>query len=339
MTRCESQLGLNGISSTTDYSGFGTTEVVIEAVVENMEIKKKVLGELETHLRADAVIASNTSSLSVTEMALGLTHPERFVGMHFFSPVNRMPLVEIVPGEKTSPETIATVVQLAKTLKKTPIVVKNGPGFLVNRILIPYVNEAVWLLEDGAEIADIDRIMEGFGMPLGPLALADEVGLDVGYKVAKILEAGFGERMAVAPSFDRIHQKDDMKGKKSGKGFYIHEGTAKKPNPDIATLIYRGDGNAISSEDILDRLVLIMINEASRCIAEGVVEKPEYLDIAMVMGAGFPPFRLGLCRYADQRGISEIVGRLDTLSKTAGTRFVPSNALVQMTKVSSTFYS
>ncbi len=339
MTRCDSQLGLNGISATTDYSGFGTAEVVIEAVVENMEIKKKVLGELETHLREDAVIASNTSSLSVTEMASGLTHPERFVGMHFFSPVNRMPLVEIVPGEKTSPETIATVVQLAKTLKKTPIVVKNGPGFLVNRILIPYVNEAVWLLEDGAEIADIDRIMEGFGMPLGPLALADEVGLDVGYKVAKILEAGFGERMAVAPSFDRIHQKDDLKGKKSGKGFYIHEGIAKKPNPDIATLIYRGDDHAISSEDILDRLVLIMINEASRCIAEGVVEKPEYLDIAMVMGAGFPPFRLGLCRYADQRGISEIVGRLDTLSKTAGTRFVPSNALVQMTKVSSTFYS
>jgi 3-hydroxyacyl-CoA dehydrogenase/enoyl-CoA hydratase/3-hydroxybutyryl-CoA epimerase len=339
ISRSEAELGLNAISSTTDYLGFGATDVVIEAVVENMEIKKKVFGELETHLRADAVIASNTSSLSVTEMASGLMHPERFIGMHFFSPVNRMPLVEVIPGEKTSQDTIATVVQLAKTLKKTPIVVKNGPGFLVNRILIPYVNEAVWLLEDGAEIGDIDRIMEGFGLPLGPLALADEVGLDVGYKVAKILEAGFGERMAVAPSFDRIHQNDTLKGKKSGKGFYTHVGSGKTPNPEISALLHRASGKSISSSDILDRLILIMVNEAARCISEGVVEKPEYLDIAMVMGAGFPPFRLGLCRYADQRGISEIVERLDTLSKTTGTRFVPADALVQMAKASATFYS
>ncbi|NBV84408.1 fatty-acid oxidation protein subunit alpha, partial [bacterium] len=284
-------------------------------------------------------LATNTSSLSVTEMASAISRPERFVGMHFFSPVNRMPLVEVIPGEKTSPETIATIVQLAKILKKTPIVVKNCPGFLVNRILIPYVNEAVRLLEDGAEIADIDRIMEGFGMPMGPLALADEVGLDVGYKVAKILEDGYGDRMAVAMSFDRIHQKDDLKGKKTGKGFYVHAGATKVPNAEIASLVQRTPGRSVSSADILDRLILIMVNEAARCIAEGVVEKPAYLDIAMVMGSGFPPFRLGLCRYADHRGIADVVSRLDELAKTSGPRFVPTEVLVQMAKASTSFYS
>jgi len=339
MTRSDAQLGLNAISATTDYSGFGAADVVIEAVVENIDIKKKVFAELETKIRADAVIASNTSSLSITAMAADLKHPERFVGMHFFSPVNRMPLVEVIPGEKTSPETIATIVQLAKILKKTPIVVKNCPGFLVNRILIPYVNEAVRLLEDGAEIADIDRIMEGFGMPMGPLALADEVGLDVGYKVAKILEDGYGDRMAVAMSFDRIHQKDDLKGKKTGKGFYVHAGATKVPNAEIASLVQRTPGRSVSSADILDRLILIMVNEAARCIAEGVVEKPAYLDIAMVMGSGFPPFRLGLCRYADHRGIADVVSRLDELAKTSGPRFVPTEVLVQMAKASTSFYS
>jgi len=335
----EADLGMQAISATTDYRGFMSTDIVVEAIVENMELKKKVFAELESAVRSDTIIVSNTSALSITEMATALQYPDRFAGMHFFSPVNRMPLVEVIPGEHTSPETIASVVQLAKTLKKTPIVVKNCPGFLINRILIPYVNEAVFLLQDGASILEIDRVMESFGMPMGPLALADEVGLDVGYKVAKILEQGYGERMTVASIFDQLHRNDALKGKKTGKGFYLHSGNGKQPNPEVMALLKTPSGKTISGADILDRLILIMVNEAARCIDESVIEKPDYLDMGMVMGTGFPPFRLGLCRYADQRGISEIVARLDELAKSVSSRFVPADKLVQMAQTGERFYS
>ncbi len=296
------------------------------------------MSEIEAVVGPDTILVSNTSALSITEMGRGLRCPNRFAGMHFFSPVHRMPLVEVIRGEATDDQTIATVVQFAKLLKKTPIVVKNGPGFLVNRLLIPYVNEAVRLLEEGVAIQTVDSIMTAFGMPLGPLALADEVGLDVGYKVAKILHDGLGDRMTVADSFERINQIDQLKGKKSGLGFYRHENGGSTPNADIESVLVKKAGGPPSRDDCLDRLVLTMVNEAARCVDEGVVASAGHLDLAMVMGTGFPPYRMGLCRYADEVGIARVVDRLHELAQRYGDRFSPCQRLVDMAARSDSFY-
>jgi 3-hydroxyacyl-CoA dehydrogenase/enoyl-CoA hydratase/3-hydroxybutyryl-CoA epimerase len=329
------------IAGTTSYHGFKKTDVVVEAIVENMDVKKQVFQALESEVNSETIIATNTSSLSVTEMATVLTRPENFVGMHFFSPVNRMPLVEVIPGEKTSDQTVATIVDLSKKLKKTPIVVKNCPGFLVNRILIPYVNEAVSCLQDGAKVKEIDDLLEAFGMPIGPFALADEVGLDVGYKVAKVLEEGYGDRMAVSPVFDAIYEKEHLRGKKSGAGFYTHTGNKKQVNAEVQAIVanFKGANSRLSKEDILDRLILIMVNEAAKCLEESVVASHELLDMAMLLGTGFPPFRGGLCAYADEIGIQTCVDKLNRLSDLYGSRFKPSSLLVQLSKEQSTFYT
>lgn len=337
----QADMALLKMAGTLSYKGFEHLDIVIEAIVENSDIKKSVFKDLETVVRPDTIIASNTSSLSITDMGSVLQNPERFVGMHFFSPVNRMPLVEIIPGEKTSNETVLTLVELCKRLKKTPIVVQNCPGFLVNRILIPYVNEAILLLEDGAEIAEIDQVAESFGMPLGPLSLADEVGLDVGYKVAKLLEEGYPDRMTVAKSFDAIYADTTLRGKKSGQGFYVH-GAKKSVNPTISTILETHQfvtDKYLSTSKIRDRLLLIMVNEASRCLSENVVENVELLDLAMILGTGFPPFRGGLCKYADQEGLPSIVSKLKALSIEAGTRFEPSPYLVELAESGKTFYT
>ena len=329
------------IAGTTSYHGFKKTDVVVEAIVENMDVKKQVFQALESEVSPNTIIATNTSSLSVTEMATVLTRPENFVGMHFFSPVNRMPLVEVIPGEKTSDQTVATIVDLSKKLKKTPIVVKNCPGFLVNRILIPYVNEAVACLQDGAKVKEIDTLLEAFGMPIGPLALADEVGLDVGYKVAKVLEEGYGDRMAVNPVFDAIYEREHLRGKKSGAGFYTHSKAKKTVNAEVQAIVagFKGASAKVTLGDILDRLILIMVNEAAKCLEESVVESQELLDMAMLLGTGFPPFRGGLCAYADEIGIQTCVDKLNRLSDLYGSRFKPSSLLVQLSKEHSTFYT
>ncbi len=338
----QSSLGMHRISCSTGFEGFKKMDLVIEAIVENMDIKKQVFQSLESNVHVDTIIATNTSSLSVTEMATVLTRPQNFVGMHFFSPVNRMPLVEIIPGEKTSDTTIATIVAMTKRLKKTAIVVKDCPGFLVNRILIPYVNEAVFCLQDGAKIDRIDALMEKFGMPLGPLSLADEVGLDVGYKVAKVLHEGYGDRMQVAPLFDSIYKNKELRGKKSGLGFYEHEHAKKKVNPMIGAIIKMDGGYSprrLDDADIVDRLILIMVNEAAKCLEESVVGKVEYLDMAMLLGAGFPPFRGGLCAYVDYIGVETIVLRLKGLSDLYGSRFKPADLLVTMAEEGIRFYA
>ena len=230
---------------------------------------------------------------------------------------------------------------LAKKLKKTPIVVQNCPGFLVNRILIPYVNEAVYCLQDGAGITEIDSIMTAFGMPLGPLALADEVGLDVGYKVAKILELGYGPRMTVAPAFDVLHNQQGLLGKKVGKGFYTH-GKKKHVNTEVMTAIQiytHINKTMISPKHILERLLLIMVNEAARCLEESVVASPALLDMAMIMGTGFPPFRGGLCRYVDEIGADKIVDQLSKLSDQLGERFIPAEGLKALSNSKTKYYS
>ncbi len=285
------------VSTSLNYSGFENSDIIVEAVVENMAVKKNILSETEKHVRKNTIIASNTSSLSISEMAQALRNPERFAGMHFFNPVNRMPLVEVIRGEKTSDNAIATIVKLSKKLGKTPIVVKDVPGFLVNRILLPYMNEAAFLLQEGAEVKRVDKLIENFGMPMGPFILADVVGIDVGVKVAFSLREGYGKRMNVAPILTEIYNNHkELLGKKSNKGFYLHAAKQPQLNPQINEIVaqVRKEKNIhqtyLSDAEIIDRCILTMVNEAAKCLEEGVVKNARYLDMAMIMGTGFPAF-------------------------------------------------
>lgn len=332
---------LNMIAPVLDFSGFRSVNLVIEAVVENIDIKKKVFQELEGQVKEDCVIASNTSSLSVSEMQSVFKRPERFVGMHFFNPVHKMPLIEVIRGEKTSDEAITTVYRLSQRLGKTPIVVKDAPGFLVNRLLMPYLNEATWLLADGASILEIDEVLLEFGMPMGPMELIDEVGVDVGDKVAHILHASFGDRVLPAPFHSKVVEAKRL-GKKTGKGLYVYEdgGKTKIFEPSIYEILgVHPKPRSVSKEEILERCLLPMINEASRCLAENVVSNPGEVDLGMIMGTGFPPFRGGLLRYADSLGIKEIVKSLEKYEQRLGARFTPAEALKSLADKNKGFYS
>jgi len=336
LTKYEVGQKLSHISYTTEFNGLGHCDLAIEAIVENTDAKQELYAQLEAVMDEKAIIASNTSSLSISMLSEKMQHPERFVGMHFFNPVPRMPLVEIIAGKKTSPKTIATVVALAKEAGKTPVVVGDCAGFLVNRILLPYINEAVRMFEEGADFEKMDNIIADFGMPMGPFVLADEVGLDVGYKVAKVLQEAYGERMKVSPLLDRVYHQMNLLGKKAGKGFYIHKGKKREVNGEVTALVF--SKRKFDEQEIIDRAMLIMVNEAAMCLQEKIVDNAQYLDMAMIMGTGFPPFRGGLLRYADSLGIESIVITLKALAKQHGIRFEPAQLLVDMAKNKETFY-
>ncbi len=336
------------ITSGLDFIGFDNVDFVLEAVVENMVVKKNLLAEVEAKVKNSTIIVSNTSSLSISDMAQRLQKPERFAGMHFFNPVNRMPLVEVIRGEKTSDATIASVVKLTKKLGKTPVVVKDVAGFLVNRILLPYMNESSYLLQEGADIVRVDALIEKFGMPMGPFILADVVGIDVGCKVAHSLQEAYGERMRVADILDDIYKNHkELLGKKSQKGFYLHFSgeNNKSLNPAMAKIVsdLRQEKKIttfyISDEEIIDRCILTMVNEAAKCLEENVVKNARYLDMAMIMGTGFPAFRGGVLRYADFIGIDKVVARLTEFEKKNGKRFEISKLLVKMAQNGEKFYS
>ncbi len=341
LTPRQYQQKVNLIAPVLDYSGFQGVDFVVEAVIEKMDIKKSVLKELEGQVRDDCVIASNTSSLSVSEMQSVMAKPERFGGMHFFNPVHRMPLVEVIRGDKTNDETVVKIYQFSKQLGKTPIVVKDRPGFLVNRLLMPYLNEATWLLADGATIEEIDETLLDFGMPMGPMELIDEVGVDVGEKVAHILNAGFGARMEPAPFNTKIVAAGRL-GKKNGKGLYQYldsSGKKKELNPEIYTILgVTPEKGKVSRQEIVDRCILPMINEASRCLDEKIVETAAEVDLGMIMGTGFPPFRGGLLRYADSVGAAEIVKKLTALHSRFGARYEPAPTLIRMAEKGETFH-
>lgn len=333
---------IDSVTSSLDYDGFGDMDIVVEAIIEDIKIKQNTLAELEKHVREDTIIASNTSSLPISQIAQALKNPQRFVGMHFFNPVNRMPLVEVIRGDKTSPKTVATIVELSKKMGKTPIVVKDVPGFLVNRILIPYANEAGFLVEEGANIQTVDNLILDFGMPMGPFTLADTVGIDVGYKVMKILENGYGERMKTSNLLEQMYNDKEIRGIKTGQGFFMYDAKGEKTaiNPKVTKFI---EDNGIKKhhftrEDIVDRCIFIMINEAAKCLEENVVKDAANLDMAMITGTGFPPFRGGLLKYADSVGIKNLVARLKKLQEKYGERFTPSNLLVKMAKNNQSFY-
>ena len=337
MTRGEMQRKLARITGTTDWSGFPRADVVIEAVVENLNIKRQVLAEFEALAKPGAIFATNTSTIPITQIAANATHPENVVGMHFFNPVDRMPLVEIIRGEKTSDVAMVTTAALARKLGKTVVYCNDGPGFVVNRILGPYMNESAFLLEEGNSIESLDKAMVDFGMPMGPMALLDEVGIDVAAKVAGILTEAFGARMEKSGVVEKLYA-DGRHGKKNGKGLYSYEG-GKRQGPDAS--VYKVLGirapHPADEKQVVERMLLSMINEASLILDEKIVASAGELDLAMIMGTGFPPFRGGLLRYADSLGLPYVVSRLDALSS-IGPRFRPNEPLKRLAERDGKFY-
>ncbi len=332
----EVQAKMAMITGTLDYSGFNSADIVIEAVVENMDIKKKVFADLSSKTKASAILASNTSSLSVSDMASVVADPSRVVGFHFFNPVHRMPLLEIIKAKQTSPHTVVSALEFAKKLGKLPIVVEDAPGFLVNRILLGYINEAGRLLEEGGSIEEIDRIMVDFGMPMGPFTLSDEVGLDVGVKVLHILESGLGARFKPCAIFEDVYAKK-LLGKKSGQGFYVY-GKTRTVNPEINKMI-KSKGT-YQRDEALKRMVYVMVNEAAMCLQERVIDGPDTVDLGMIMGTGFPPFYGGLLRYADSIGVGEIVKTLEGFeARFKDGRFKPSKYLLDIQSKGKGFHS
>ena len=342
LTRREVANHMAAISVTTDYSGLEGSDFVIEAVVEIMDVKKQVLREAEERVSSGTVIATNTSALSVTEMQSALSNPARFVGLHFFNPVNKMPLVEIVRGRLSSEDALGAAEALARDLGKIPVRVEDGPGFLVNRLLGPYLNEAVRLFEEGFSPIAIDQAARAFGMPMGPFELLDEIGLDVAAKVAHTLHQAFGERAKPPASMERLVAAK-LLGKKGGKGFYIHRRSSlpwrKKPklNPEVLGIAgLAGKGFLPNAEPLwIQRLISPIINEAARALDEKIVEKASMLDLAMVMGTGFAPFRGGPLRHADALGLKEVVSALES---TREERHKPCELLLRLAREGGKFH-
>lgn len=342
LNKYEFEAKMSRVTGGLDYAGFGTVDVVIEAIVEDMNVKKKVIAETATHCKSDVIIATNTSSLSVTEMAEASPRPENFVGMHFFNPVNKMPLVEVIRGPKTSDEATATIFDLSKKMGKTPVVVKDGPGFLVNRLLMPYMIEAMFLLQDGMAVEVVDKYYtHNFGMPMGPFRLMDEVGLDVCVKVVRIFRKSLGERIEVPQVADIIYGTKRL-GRKNGRGFYLYNEAGKETGVDhsvYAELQLKPPTNPLTEKECLERGIFTMINEASLALLQDrIVEKPQDVDLAMIMGTGFPPFRGGLLKYADSLGTQYIAQELEVYGSKCGVRLKPTSALLQMAKTKRGFY-
>lgn len=310
---------LSKIRPTLNYGDFATPDIIIEAVVENEKIKKSVLAETESLIKDTAILASNTSTISITELAKSLKRPENFVGMHFFNPVHRMPLVEIIRGEKTSDEAVATTVALAQKMGKTPIVVNDCAGFLVNRVLFPYFGAFDLLIKHGADFVKIDKVMEKFGWPMGPAYLLDVVGIDTGVHASSVMADAFPERMNPDyKSATTVMFENNRLGQKNGAGFYKYELDKKgKPKKSVDTTTYEllkavQDGNAdFDEQEIIDRLMVAFCTETVRCLEDSIVASAGEADMAMLMGLGFPPFRGGPCRYIDQVGVKEFVALCD----------------------------
>ncbi len=341
LTTYQYQQKFSKISGGTNYDGFGNADVIIEAIVEDMDIKKKALAETYKYCKSDVIIATNTSSLSVNEMATAVPRPENFIGMHFFNPVDKMPLIEVVRGDKTSDQTVATIFNLCKKMGKIPVVMKDGPGFLVNRLLLPYLNEAVYLLGEGHSVEDIDKAFLNFGMPMGPLHLIDEIGIDVAIKVAKGFHKSFGERAKPSDLMIKIANGGRL-GKKNRKGIYKYDERGKKQGVDQSIykdLDLKVPTKKLDSEEAVQRCIYAMINEAALAFHEDrIVKRAEDVDLSMIMGTGFPPFRGGLLKYADTIGTENIVDALEEFASKIGSRFTPSVPLKSMAKTQRKFY-
>ena len=325
------------IHGTLDYEQFGDVDVVIEAVVERLHVKQQVLRDVEAELPAHAVFATNTSSLSVTKLSEAATRPDRVVGLHFFNPVHRMPLVEIIRGESSSDTALAVVFKLARRLGKTPVLVADRPGFLVNRLLAPYLNEVGFLLNDGADVARIDRTLKEFGLPMGPCRLLDEVGFDVAAHVAKEMARAYGDRMRPSAALETLSGLGRL-GKKNGRGFYNYADRQERVDREVGRAFGSG-GRGPKPDEIIDRCLLISVNEAMYALEEGVAAGPGDVDLAMVMGTGFPPFRGGPLAWAESRGVHVVRDRLLELRERHGDRFAPAPGLERLADKGGSFTS
>lgn len=303
---------LTRLSTSTSRAVFAEADVVVEAITENEALKKQAYGELKSLLRDDAILCSNTSTISITRMAEAAPHPERFVGMHFFYPVDRMELVEVIRGSKTDDDTVATIVSLAKRIGKTPIVMQDCPGFLVNRVLLPYMNEAVLLLQEGALMDDVDKAATKFGMPMGPITLSDLVGLDTAFYAGQVVSTAYADRAKPTPILGDLVKAGRL-GNKSGSGFRkLNKKGKPEADPDFAPFLerHRTDSRTFTLDEITDRLFLPMLLEATRVLEERIVAEPHHVDMGLLLGIGFPPFRGGILHWCDTEGASAIEDRL-----------------------------
>ncbi|MCC5913387.1 MAG: fatty acid oxidation complex subunit alpha FadJ [Balneolaceae bacterium] len=320
---------LSLIHPTDSYNGFDKVDLVIEAVFEDLDLKRKIVKEVEKHGSEKTIFASNTSSLPISEIAAEANHPENIIGMHYFSPVQKMPLLEIIKTDQTAEWVTATAYDVGIRQGKTVIVVNDGPGFYTTRILAPFMNEALLLMEEGASIEQLDKAMKQFGFPVGPMALFDEVGIDVGAHVAGVLSDKFEARGAKTSKKAAELVEAGYKGRKNGKGFYKYENGSKKKevNREIYTFFGGGNRKQFKDEEIQQRLSLVMVNEAVLCLQEDVLMSPVDGDLGAILGLGFPPFLGGPFRYIDREGAGEIVNRMNTLEKTQGARFKAADIL------------
>jgi 3-hydroxyacyl-CoA dehydrogenase/enoyl-CoA hydratase/3-hydroxybutyryl-CoA epimerase len=338
ITRQEFQRKAALVTGTADWSGFERADLVIEAVFEDLAVKRQVFAEAEAVLPPEAVLASNTSTIPIGRIAEGARHPERILGMHFFSPVDRMPLLEVIPSAMTGPTAIATAVRFGKKMGKTVIVVADSPGFWVNRILFPYLNEAGHLLAEGVPIDVIDRAIVKFGFPVGPITLLDEVGMDVGLKASQVMHHNFGDRMQPGDGVAKMVAAGRL-GRKSGKGFYLYRnGHKTEPDPEAYQLLGVKPLAGTDPAGVEQRLVLMLVNEAALALSEQVVRSPRDGDIGAVFGIGFPPFRGGPLRYIDSLGAAQVVSRMESFAALHGPRFTPAPILVEMARTGGRYY-
>lgn len=329
------------MSTSTSIAAFADADVVVEAITENEQVKTETYKKLAAVMKSDAILASNTSTISITRMAAAAPHPERFVGMHFFNPVDRMQLVEVIRGEKTDEQTVATIVALAKQVKKTPIVVKDCAGFLVNRNLFPYMVESIVLLVEGASMDLIDKVAVKFGMPMGPIALHDLVGIDTAFYAGQVTSKAYVDRMAPVPPLlaDLVAMK--RLGSKTGAGFRSFTGKKGKPQADPAfdaiLAKHQTSKREISPDEIADRLILPMLLESTRCLEEQIVREPGEVDMGMILGVGFPAFHGGILRWCDTQGAANICKKLEKYAG-LGKRFHPTESLLKQAKTGEGFY-
>ncbi len=353
MLNSEMQKQLSMITGSVEYTGFKPLDIVVEAVFEDLSLKQNMVAEIEKNCHDQTIFASNTSSLPIGKIAEQAKRPENVIGLHYFSPVDKMPLAEIIPHEKTSDKTISTTVAFAKKQGKTPIVVKDKAGFYVNRILAPYMNEAAILLLDGEPVDKIDKALVAFGFPVGPMQLLDEVGIDVGAKIGPILQADLGERFAAPPAFDKLIA-DGRLGKKVNKGFYQYQKNnlvktlsnrikgikpgQKQVDESIYTLLAINPSGSLTAAEISKRCTYMMLNEAARCIEEGIVRNARDGDIGAIFGIGFPPFLGGPLRYIDKLGAKSVVAQLSQWAEKHGDRYTPCQALKNMADNDQRYY-
>ena len=339
LTRLDVEQRMQRVSPTLDYTGFSRADLVIEAVFEDLELKRRVLDEAEAAIREECVFASNTSSIPIGDIAANARRPGRVLGMHFFSPVPKMPLLEVVVTPRTEDTATATAVAFGRRIGKHVIVVRDGPGFYTSRTLAPYLNEGARLLEEGAPVEAVDGAMTAFGFPVGPLTLLDEVGIDVGAKVAKVMVTAFGERMTPPVSMAKV-LADGRMGRKNKRGFYTYDGGRKRVDASVYALLPDGGmRRSVDVREVQDRVVFAFLNEAVRCLEEGILRSPRDGDVGAIFGLGFPPFLGGPFRYLDHLGARFAVEMLEKLEAQHGARFAPAAMLVDLAKEGRRFHA